>query len=75
MADPFVILSKGLLLVLAPVMLLSPFLFVFFYPQKVASDAERLRARSSLFWLGIATACALTVWLAWVTASLVSPQN
>lgn len=75
MVDPYIVAARVLLLLLAPFMLLTPLLFVLLYPKKLDSDAQKLQARSSIFWLGIATAFSLALWLAWLTASLVAPQH
>lgn len=75
MSDPILVLSRGLLLLLAPVMLLSPLVFVLLYPKRVESDAQKLLARTRLFWLGIATAGAFAIWIACLAGSLVAPQN
>ncbi len=75
MSDPIIVLSRVHLLLLAPVMLLSPLVFVLLYPKRVESDAQNLLARNRLFWLGIATAGALAIWIACLAGSLVAPQN
>lgn len=73
MSDPFLSLSRVIILLFVPAMLLFPLVFVLCVPNRANDAAARLRARASLVTLGLATLVALAIWLGLVLTGIRFP--
>jgi hypothetical protein len=63
MSDPFLTFGRLLMLVFAPLMLVTPLIFALLVPNRTTDDAGRIRAGSRMLALSLATVALLTIWL------------
>ena len=63
MSDPFLTFGRLLMLVFAPIMLVTPLIVALLVPNRTTDDAGRIRAGSRMLALSLATVALLAIWL------------